>query len=47
MWIVIWNEGDKFWEQEFDDVYEAHQLVDRLCNNNVKNVKLFRQTFKH
>jgi hypothetical protein len=46
MWIVIWYECGKFCEQEFDDVYEAHQLVNRLCSNNVKNVKLFKETFK-
>ena len=46
MWIVIWYEGDKFCEQEFNDVYEAHQLVNRLHNSNVKNVKLFKETFK-
>ena len=41
MWIVIWTENEKFCEQELNDVYEAHQLVDRLRNNGVKNIKLF------
>jgi hypothetical protein len=46
MWTVIWWEGGKFCEQGFDDVYEAHQLVDRLRNSGAKNIKLFKETFK-
>lgn len=47
MWIVIWTENGKFCEQELDNVYEAHQLVDKLRNSGAKNIKLFKETFKH
>ena len=46
MWIVIWTENGKFNEQEFDDAYDAQQLVIKLSdNNNVVNVKLFKEPF--
>ena len=46
MWIVIWTENGKFNEQEFNDVYEAQQLVIKLSdNNNAVNVKLFKEPF--
>ena len=46
MWIVIWTENGKFNEQEFNDVYDAHQLVIKLSDNsNTVNIKMFKEPF--